>query len=278
MGITIQTNITSSQALRSMASSSAAQDKATRKLSSGSRITQAGDDAAGLSIASRLTADSRSMAQALRNAQEGVSLIQVTEGALQEVGNILIRLRELGIQASSDTIGNSERSMLNREVLSLRDEVERIANSTEFNGKKVLNGGGAWPTLQIQTGINSDNQSRFDITRKNLDTTLANLGLADLNFSNRDQARESLSILDGALDSIGKHRASLGALQNALLSNIGNNQIALENSSAARSRISDADIAEETSELTKQRILNQSAVAVLSQANQSSQLALKLLS
>ena len=224
-----------------------------------------------------MTAEARSMGQALRNSQDGISLVQVTEGAMQEMGSILIRMRELAIQASSDTVGNSERSMINHEVSQLRDEIDRVAHATDFNGKKVLDGGGSWPTLQLQVGIQNDDLSRLEISRKKLNSDLAHLGLIGIDFSNRDDARDFLEIIDGALQGVNSHRAILGALQNALQSTVNNTTVARENALNSRSRIIDTDVAVETAELAKEGILNQSTISVLSQANQSPSQALKLL-
>jgi flagellin len=278
MGLRIGTNTQSLNAQRTLGTHQKAQGDATRRLASGIRINQAADDPSGLAIATKMSATARSMGQALRNTQDGISLIQVTEGAMQEIGSMLIRLRELGIQASSDTVGNSERSMINSEVLQLRSEIERTAQSTEFNGKKVLDGGGSWPTLQLQVGIDNNDTSRIDVSRKKLNSDLAHLGLVGIDFSNRNDAREFLEVIDDAMTSINSHRATMGALQNTLQSSANNTGLAKENVQSSRSRIIDTDVAVETAEMTKDQILSQSVVSVLSQANQNPQQALRLLS
>lgn len=167
--------------------------------------------------------------------------------------------------------------MINHEVSQLRDEIDRVAHATDFNGKKVLDGGGSWPTLQLQVGIQNDDLSRLEISRKKLNSDLAHLGLIGIDFSNRDDARDFLEIIDGALQGVNSHRAILGALQNALQSTVNNTTVARENALNSRSRIIDTDVAVETAELAKEGILNQSTISVLSQANQSPSQALKLL-
>lgn len=278
MGLRIATNTQSLNAQSALETSRSAADNATRRLSSGNRITKAADDPSGLAIASKMSATARSMGQALRNTQDGVSLIQVTEGAMAGIGDMLIRLRELGIQASSDTIGDPERSLINKEVVQLRSEIDRIATTTEFNGRKVLNGGGIWPVLELQIGTENDAVSRLNISRQKLNSDVAHLGLVGIDFSNRDDAREFLGAIDDAMTSISGHRASLGALQNALQANANNMGLAKENVQASRSRIMDTDVAEESAEIAKQQILSQSGISVLSQANQSPLQVLKLLS
>lgn len=204
-------------------------------------------------------------------------MVQVAEGAMQEVGNILIRFRELGIQASSDTISDIERKMLNKEVVQLREEVDRIANSTEFNGKKLLDGGGSWPTLELQIGIKDDKSSRLEINRQKTNSLLENLGLYGIDFSKKTDAQNFLTDIDSAISTINSHRSTLGAIQNGLQANSGNLLKAQENLMASRSRILDADIASETADAMKEKILAEATGSVLLQANQTPNSALKLL-
>ncbi len=251
-------------------------DNNLRKLSSGERITRASDDAAGLAISEKIKSHIRGMRQSKRNAEDGISLVQTGEGALSEVSNMLIRLRELAVQAASDTIGESERGFTDREFQELKDEIERISKSTEFNGIKLLDGTSG--ILEIQVGIHNDpwaDRMRYDGTQIN--STLANLGIAGDGVASKQSAQMALQTIDNSLVRVNGMRAELGALQNRLNSVINTIGISDENMSAANSRIRDVDVAYETAEMTKNNILLQSGVSVLSQANQSPQMALKLL-
>jgi flagellin len=254
-----------------------AQNKSLERLASGSRINRAGDDAAGLAISEKLKASIRSMQQATRNSQDGISLIQTAEGAMNEIGNIMIRMRELSIQAASDTIGDVERGFTDKEVQGLKAEINRIANSTEFNGTKLLNGE-AGP-LEFQVGIkNNPEQDRIIFDAPQQVVTLGALGLDSVSTLTKSSSQENLAMLDQSINRLNDNRSSLGALQNRLMSTINNLRIYTENVSEANSRIRDTDMAEETSVLTKNNILTQANTSVLAQANQNPQLALKLLS
>jgi flagellin len=276
MGLRIATNVQSLAAQRYLSNNHAAQNKSLEQLASGSRINRAGDDAAGLAISEKLKANIRSMKQATRNAQDGVSLIQTAEGAMNEISNIMIRLRELSIQASSDTIGDTERGFVDKEVQHLKQEVDRISNSTEFNGTKLLNGMAG--NLDIQVGTKNDPLlDRFVYDAPNRNTTLEALGIGEVSVMTKEGAQNNMVMIDAGLNKLNENRASLGALQNRLNSTINNLSIYRENLEEANSRIRDADIAESTSNLTKENILSQANVAVLAQANQNSTLALKLL-
>lgn len=277
MGLRIATNIAALNAQRTMTNTRASLDKALERLSSGSRINHAGDDAAGLAISENLRAQTRGLRQARRNALDGVSLIQVSEGGLNEVSNILIRLRELAIQAASDTIGDVERQFVDREYQSLKQEVDRIANSVEFNGTPLLNGKAGIFEIQVGTR-NNPILDRVVYNGERSDASLEALKLGGESVATKQGSQLSLSAVDDALVRVNSIRADLGALQNRLQSTINNLAISEENLSAANSRIRDTDIAEESSELTKQNILMQAGVAVLGQANQSNMAALKLLS
>ena len=276
MGLRIATNVTSMNAQRQMAMTRGALDKSLEKLSSGSRINHAGDDAAGLAISENLRAQVRGIRQAKRNAQDGVSLIQVSEGGLNEVSNILVRLRELGIQAASDTIGDTERQFTDREFQSLKQEIDRIANVTNFNGTPLLNGKGG--IFEIQVGVqNNPILDRIVYNGERADSTLDALKMGGESVSTKEGAQLSLSVVDDALVRVNSIRADLGAMQNRLQSTINNLAISDENLSAANSRIRDTDFAEEVSEMTKNNILMQSGISVLGQANATNQSALKLL-
>jgi len=276
MGLRINTNIQALAAQRHLATNGEMQHASLDKLSSGSRINKAGDDAAGLAISEKLKANIRSLKQASRNANDGVSLIQVAEGAMNEVSNILIRMRELSIQAASDTIGDQERGYVNKEISQLKSEVDRIANSTEFNGTKLLNG--TAPNLDIQIGIHNDAQNdRFVFDTSDKNTTMDALGVADVSVAKKEEAQANLEKIDWAMNKVNANRASLGALQNRLGSTINNLAIYNENLESANSRIRDTDMAAEASELTRTNILSQAGISVLAQANQNNQLAMKLL-
>lgn len=276
MGLRIATNVQSLAAQRNLGNTTNVLNRSLERLSSGQRINRAGDDAAGLAISEKLRANIRSMRQATRNAGDGVSMIQTAEGAMNEVSNILVRLRELSIQASSDTIGDTERAFIDKEVQGLKAEVDRIAASTEFNGTRILDGTAG--VLDIQVGLNNDPfQDRFVYNAGDTNTTLANLGLSDVTTGSKEMAQGNLAKIDSALTVLNSNRAGLGALQNRLQSAMNNMQIYSENLAAANSRIRDTDMAEETSELTKMNILASAGVSVLGQANSNSQLALKLI-
>jgi len=264
-------------AQRSLSIVKRAQDSNYEKLSSGSRINKSGDDAAGLAISEQLKAEIRGTRQALRNAGDGISMVQIAEGGLNEVSSIMIRLRELSVQAASDTIGDTERRFSDQEFKSLTNEVQRIASSTAYNGTNLLNGEGK--KLEVQVGIrNVADQDRIVFDPAALDATAQKLGVEGLTVSNKQSAQENLTKLDESLKMVNANRAGLGALQNRMQSTINNLEVVNENMSAANSRIRDTDIASETAELTKNNILNQAAMAVLGQANNSNAGALRLIS
>lgn len=276
MGLRIATNVQSMNAQRNLGISNEKQANSLNKLSSGARITKAGDDAAGLAISEKLKGSIRSMQQANRNANDGISLIQTAEGGINEVSNILLRLRELSVQAASDTVGDVERGFTDKEFQALKGEIDRISQVTKFNGSSLLNGSGE--TLDFQVGIENDpEQDRLQFATSQTDVTLGKLGLTDTGTMSKELAQTNLEKIDFAIQSVNENRASLGALQNRLSSTVNNLGIATENLAAANSRIRDVDMANETSELTKQSILSQAGTAVLSQANTSQNQALKLL-
>jgi len=276
MGLRIATNTTALNAQRQMNITRSALDKSLERLASGSRINHAGDDAAGLAISENLKAQIRGMRQAKRNALDGVSLIQVSEGGMNEISNILVRLRELGIQAASDTIGDVERGFTDREYQSLKQEVDRIANVTNFNGIPLLNGKAGIFEVQVGTH-NNPILDRIVYNGERSDVTLDALKLGGESVASKQGAQLSLSVIDDALIRVNSVRADMGALQNRLQSTINNLAISDENLSAANSRIRDTDFAEEVSEQTKNNILMQSGISVLGQANTTQQGALKLL-
>ena len=276
MGLRINTNIQALAAQRSLGVNKQAQEQSMERLSSGYRINRAGDDAAGLAISERMRASVRSLTQAGRNANDGISMVQVAEGGTNEIANILVRVRELSIQAASDTIGNLERGFIHKEVSQHKAEENRIASNTEFNGQKLLNG--TADTLEIQVGLNNkpmEDRLTYDGHAQNVTTDA--LGISEVSTMTKGDAQANLAMIDGAINKLNENRAGLGATQNRLQSTINNLNIYKENIEAARSRIRDTDIASETSDLTKNNILSQAGVSVLAQANQNPQLALKLL-
>ncbi|UXR65364.1 flagellin [Bdellovibrio bacteriovorus] len=276
MGLRIGTNVAALNAQKNLYMTNINANRSMARLASGMRINQAADDAAGLAISENLKGQIRGLRQANRNANDGISLVQVAEGSLNEVSNMLIRLRELGVQASSDTIGETERKFLDVEYQQLKSEIQRITESTVFNGYELLNGTGGM--IDIQVGVNNDPfRDRISFNAGAANATVDALGLTAESVATKEGAQLSLDTIDQALTSVNAIRANFGALQNRLQSTSNNLLIADENLSAANSRIRDTDVAAETSEMTRNNILLQAGVSVLGQANQSQQLALKLL-
>jgi flagellin len=276
MGLRIATNVQSMNAQKNLFGTSNEIGNAMARLSSGLRINKASDDAAGLAISEGLKAQMRGFKQAVRNANDGVSLVQVAEGALGEVSNMLIRLRELSIQAASDTVGDRERGMIDIEYQHLKEEIERVSQTTQFNGTPLLNGLGG--VLDFQVGnYNDPMNDRISFNAQDKNVGVQNLNIAEIGTITKRQAQESLTNIDEAMIQVSSMRADLGALQGRLNSTSSVLMTADENFAAANSRIRDADIAAESSNLAKNNILQQAATAVLQQANQSQQLALKLL-
>jgi len=304
MGLRIKTNIASVNAQRRLNGSTEALQDSMAKMSSGNRINKAADDAAGLAISDNLRADIRSLSQAKRNANDGVSLVQTAEGGLTETANMLSRLRELAIQSSSDTIGNTERGFVDKEFLALKDEIDRIANSTEFNGTRLLvgnadlgselaNAEGTFP-MEIQVGkdyfegvdslseSNAVNIIKVDLGNLNAFTEgdgSLGIGKAEggTRVNTKQDAQRSIAVLDQAITRVNDYRSYLGAIQNRLGSTVRNLGVQGENLATAKSRISDTDFAEETAAMTQASILQQAGVSVLSQANVQPQIALKLI-
>ena len=276
MGMRINTNVSSLAAQRSLTINKRNQNDNLRKLSSGERITRAADDAAGLAISEKFKAYIRATRQAKRNAGDSISMIQTAEGGLGEISSILIRMRELSIQAASDTIGAPERDYTDVEYQELKNEISRISKATSFNGKTLLDGRSG--VLEFQIGQMNDpilDRISFDFTQANSSTT--SLGIDGLSLATKMGAQQSISILDDALIRLNGIRAKMGATQNRLESVINNLSITDENISEANSRVRDVDIASETAELARNNILVQSGVSVLSQTNNSPNIALKLI-
>ena len=276
MGMRISTNVASLNAQRAMSTSTKDMQKSMAQISTGSRITKAGDDAAGLAISENLKSQVRSLGQASRNANDGISMIQTAEQAMGEVSNIVTRLRELGIQSGSDTIGENERIFIQKEVDQLKAEVQRVAESTSFGSRKLLDGTGGTLDIHVGTGAN-ENTDWISYDAGITNVTTDNLGIADLDFSTKEGSRAGLASLDKAQLNVNGSRANLGALQNRLSSTADVIGTMNENMSAANSRIRDTDIAASSSELARNNVMLQGTTAALAQANQLPQLAMKLL-
>lgn len=276
MGMRITTNVASLNAQRTLSTSQREIGKSMAQLSSGSRITKAADDAAGLGISENLKSQIRSYAQASRNANDGISMVQVAEGGLGEVSNILTRMRELGIQASSDTLGDKERKYLDLEVQQLKSEMQRISKTTRFGTQNLLDGSGA--KFDIQVGINNDEfEDRISFDSSELNATLDELGVGGVDYTTKEGAHEALTLVDEAQSKVAGFRANIGALQNRFQSTVENLGVQHENLSAANSRIRDADIAASSAEMARNSVLLNASTSTLAQANMQPQLALKLI-
>ena len=274
MGLRVNTNVTSINAQRNLSSVTTRLSDNFRRLSTGLRISTAADDAAGLAISERLRSQVRSLDQAKRNANDGISMVQTAEGALNEVSSILTRLRELSIQANNGTVSDTDKDTLNEEFASLVNEIDRIGNSTEFNNIKLLDGSASTVSFQVGFGTTA-NVDTLDVTLQ--EATASNLGLDSLDIGSTGSQTTAITAIDDAINTVSGLRGSLGAVQNRLGSTINNLAIQTENLSAAESRIRDVDVAYETAQLTRNNILQQASISVLSQANAQPQAALSLL-
>jgi flagellin len=275
MGFRINTNVASISAQRNVGQTSKAQESSLAKLSSGTRITKAADDAAGMAISEKFKAEIRSARQADRNANDGISMVQVAEGGLNETQNILTRLRELAIQSASDTVSDTERGFTNMEYQNLLQEMDRVSKSTEFNGKKLLDGSNEKQDFQV--GTKGDENSVISFEGSQVNASIGELGVEGLSVSSKEDAQSSLANVDAAIEKVSGQRAFLGALQNRLGSASNSLQVSVENMSAANSRIRDVDYAEETAKQATNSILQAAGTSVLSQANVSGSNALKLI-
>ena len=276
MGMRINTNMLAVNAQRNLRANQSVLQSNVEKLASGQRINKSSDDAAGMAISESIQANIKSFQQAGRNAQDGISFIQVAEGGMNEISNMITRLRELSVQAASDTVGERERGYLNNEVQQLKLEMERIAQSTEYNGTKLLSGQGTLLDFQIGNK-NSEFLDRISYDPSKTDVKLATLGLDGIDVSNKNAAQSGLVALDESIFKLNANRAVLGALQNRLFSTIQNNEVAIENFSAAKSRIRDADYSQVTADLARDQVKSNASLSVLAQANSSTSSALKLL-
>lgn len=273
MGLRINTNMPSISAQRVLNVQSKRMEHATKALASGSKIVNASDDAAGLAISESLKGQIRGIAQARNNAFNAGSAIQVSEGGLNEINNILIRIRELGIQSASDNIGDKERGFLNEESKSLLAEADRIARSTRFGDKMLLDGSGGEQEYHVGAFSGEENVIKFSM---DANATSSELGIDGISVEDKSSARDALSTVDTALEKLGVLRANFGAIQSRLDATTSNLDIQYENLSAANSRIRDTDVAKESAEIASAQILQQAAVGVLAQANQFPSVALKL--
>ncbi len=274
MGLRVNSNIASLNAQRSLAAITERLQKNFRRLSTGLRISTAADDAAGLAISERFRAQIRSTNQAIRNAQDAISMTQTGEGALNEVSNVMIRLRELSIQAANGTVSGQDRDTLNREFQDLISEIDRIARSTTFNGVQLLDGTGSTVTFQVGIGTTAGVDT---IALSAANTLATNLGLATLDIGSAGNQNAAIDAVDMAINAVNSIRGTFGAVQNRIERTIANLRIQVENTTAAESRIRDVDVAEETANLTRNSIMQQAAVAILAQANIQPQIALQLL-
>ncbi len=276
MAFTIQTNSLANTAMRNLNNTEERMTGVVQKLATGSRIVRAADDPAGLAISDQMNATIRSMNQAQRNAQDAVSLIQVFEGGTTEISNMLIRIRELSIQASSDTVGERERAMLNLEVQELKSEITRVARTTTYMDRELL--AGEEVKLEFQVGVNNDaSKDRILFDPGNTNLTSAGLNVDGIDVADRLSAQGGLNGIDKAILQVNELRAKIGSTQNRLQTTINTQGIYVENLSNAKSRIRDADMAAETTNLTRETILRQAGVAVLQAANENPKLALQLL-
>jgi flagellin len=278
MGLVINTNIASINAQRNLGRTEDELNSSLAKLSSGLRITAAKDDAAGLAISEKLRAQIRGMSQAERNANDGISLVQTAEGALDQVSNILIRMRELTVQAATGTLGDEERIYLDSEYEKLTDEIDRIASVTEFNGQRLLNGATS-TGISFQVGLSADIMDRISVSIMNTFASALGSGtfINGQTLSTVTGARNAMGVIDAAIQDVSGTRGDLGAAQNRLSTTVKNLATQRENLSAANSRIRDVDVAAETVNMTRSQILMQAGVSVLAQANQLPQMALSLI-
>ena len=275
MALTVNTNVSSMTALGHLNSTNLNLESTFSRISSGLRINKAGDDAAGLAVAENLAAEQQSLRQAARNTNDGISVIQTAEGATNEVGDILKRMRELAVQSSSETLANSERAYIQDEYSQLAEEIDRISAVTNFNGVSLSNGTNA--TVDVQVGIFNTTNDRISISLGDLRATSLGVDAGNMNMSNAASAQAALTALDTSIDSINKIRSDFGSSQNRLESSLNNLHAYTENLAGAESRIRDADFAFETAQMSKFQTMQQAGIAILGQANGLTQGALRLI-
>lgn len=273
MGLRIATNTASIAAQRVLGKQQKRAEHSAQALASGSRIVSASDDAAGLAISENFKGQLKGISAARNNANNAISFAQVGEGGLSEVSNILVRLRELGVQAASDTVSDTERGFLNLEAKQLVQEADRIAKTTTFGNTKLLDGSGGKLEFHVGAYGGEENIIAFDF---DADASAGSLGISGLGVADKSEARDSLESVDQAIQKVGALRANFGSMQSRLESTVSNLDVSYENLSAANSRIRDTDVAKETAEMASANILQNTAVSVLAQANQLPNVALKL--
>ena len=276
MGLRIATNIASQAVQKNLKEVSNEGQASLEKLSSGKRITKAADDAAGLAIATNLDAQTKGLRQATRNANDGVSMIQTAEGGLNEVSNILVRLRELTIQAASDTVGDTERGFLDKEYQQLTTEVDRIAESTTFNGTNLLNGDGKG-TLDIQVGAYAGDQNKIEFDSDATNASADSIGVGGASIADKDDALSAIDDIDGAISEVSGQRANLGSIQSRLQSTVANLEVQTINQDNARSVIQDVDVAQETAKMASSNVVKTAGISALAQANGIPNAALRLI-
>lgn len=276
MSFRVNTNISSLQGQNSLKKVSRETEDSLAKLSSGERINKAADDAAGLAISEKIKSNIRSSKQANRNANDGLSLIQTAEGGLNESSSILSRMKELSIQAATDTLTDSERSFVSMEYEGMKNELERISRNTTFNGKKLLDGSGSKLDFQVGVGALGD-EDYISYNSGALDSGISSLGVASASVRSKGAAQNSINVIEKAINKVSAHRSTLGSIQNRLMTSSNNLMLYNENMSSANSRIRDTDYAVESANLAKSKILNDAGSAVLVQANTDPKAALKLL-
>ncbi len=276
MGLRIATNIASQNVQKNLKEVSNEGNSSLEKLSSGKRITRAADDAAGLAIATNLEAQTKGLRQATRNANDGISLVQTAEGGLNETTNILTRLRELTIQASSDTVGETERGFLDKEYQQLTKEIDRISASTVFNGTQLLNGEGKG-SMDFQVGAFAGEQNRITFESSESDSSSSAIGVSGTSIAEKDSALDAISNVDQAIEKVSGQRATLGSIQSRLQSTVKNLEVQTINQDSARSVIQDVDVAAASATLASNSVVKNAGVATLSQANQIPMAALRLI-
>lgn len=277
MGLRIKSNIPAVQVQKELRKAGQSTEDSFAKLASGKRINKSADDAAGLGIAKKMEAEVRGYRMAQRNANSGISMIQVAEGGLDESTNILTRMRELSIQAASDTVGERERGYLNLEYEQLVEEVDRISKTTTFSGTELLTGQSDNGTMDFHVGAYGGEDNRISFDANMTDATAAGLNIEGTVITNKDDASSNLEKIDEAIDKVSGFRANFGAVQSRLQSTITNLDTAAVNTDAARSRIEDVDVAEETAKLASTNVMKAAGVASLAQANNIPNSALRLI-
>ncbi len=276
MGLRIATNIASQSVQKNLKEVSEAGTASLEKLSSGKRIRHASDDAAGLAISTNLEAQTKGLRQATRNANDGISLVQTAEGGLNETSNILVRLRELTIQAASDTVGEMERGFLDKEFQELTKEVDRISESTVFNGTQLLNGQGKGE-MDFQVGAFAGEQNRITFDSGESDSSASSIGISGTSIAEKGAALDSIATIDKAIEKVSGQRANLGSIQSRLQSTVKNLETQTINQDAARSVIQDVDVAEASASLASNTVVKNAAVSTLAQSNQIPMTALRLI-